>query len=147
VHRRLKLEGPPAHAALLLAEAPIEVWLEAWPEELAGLLVVRSGGATIGLNGRHPAARRHFTFWHEVGHYVLHATGRRLPRSWQGGPCSGEPGSEVEREADAFAACVLMPQAWLSQSLPEAGGATALARRFMVSRTAMERRLRELGLD
>ena len=149
VHHRLEIEGPPAHAALLVAKAPIEVMVLDWPPDLDGVLLVRSSSTTgirravIGLNGRHIAARRHFTFWHEVGHYLLHAR-----MGWRGRPCAvglGGAGPALEIEADAFAAQVLMPGPWIVRARTEAPDLLTLAELFMVSSTAMERRLRELG--
>lgn len=152
VHRRLGMEGPPASPALLLAYAPIETISVDWPEDVAAVLVLRDGLATIGLNRRHSTVRRHFSFWHEVGHYLLHRA------RWSGAPCSAPatPGapSRREREADAFAANVLMPEAWVTRAWREANGrrstgavgVAALARRFRVSHEAMARRLEELGL-
>ena len=74
---------------MMVAQAPIEVMVLDWPAGLDGMLLVRDGQATIGLNSRHTPARRHFTFWHEVGHYVLHARYRdvSLP-AWAGHPCT-----------------------------------------------------------
>lgn len=152
VHQRLGMDGPPASAAMLVAHAPIDVRVEDWPQELAGLLLLRNGRATIGLNRAHAPTRRHFSFWHEVGHYLLHTSpgrGRPAQAAWTGPPCLGSklPGTTREAEADAFAACVLMPLAWVNRASAEGMNLSALARRFMVGPTAMERRLRELGLD
>ena len=53
---------------------------------------------------------------------------------------------ELEREADIFAANVMMPADWVRRSHRRQSTLQALARDFGVTPTAMMRRLRELGL-
>ena len=58
-----------------------------------------------------------------------------------------EAGRAEEREADAFAAELLMPEHLVREAVREHGpDATRLADRFEVGRKAMQARLRELGL-
>jgi Zn-dependent peptidase ImmA (M78 family) len=102
--------------------------------------------AIIGLNRRHSPGRRHFSFWHEVGHYVLHR------RAALHGPlaCLQAKGEtafpSMEREADRFAASVLMPEDWVRRAHAEGGSPERLAKQFAVTRQAMTRRLAELHL-
>lgn len=145
VRERLGLETPPANASLLLAYAPIDVVHVDWPQDLAGVLVLRDGRVLIGLNRRHSAGRRHFSFWHEVGHYVLHRGGRPDGSAIACGSLPSDS-PHAEREADAFATEVLMPEAWVRNSRREARDVAAMARRLRVSPQAMARRLRELGI-
>lgn len=115
-----------------------------WPADLAGVLVLREGRVVIGLNERHSPASRHFSFWHEVGHYVLHGEAAR-----PGIPCALGPLNSpdaCEQEANTFAVNVLMPRQWVAASAGETRDVATLARRFGVSRWAMARRLRELGM-
>ena len=131
---------------MLVAKAPLEVLSLAWPDELSGLLLVRARIVVVGLNRRHSAARRHFSFWHEVGHYLMHHRTRANPPL----PCRASPSKPLpayEREANAFAACVTMPREWVERLFGTEPGLDALARRFHVSPQAMARRLRELGYD
>ena len=156
VHSRLGVEAPPASAALFVTLASIQVMLADWPADLDGVLLLRDGRATIGLNRHHAPARRHFTFWHEAGHYLLHVRRQSAISSpelrsdgggWPGVPCAAvRPGARLiwEAEANEFATQVLMPKNWVERLLPETGDLRALARRFLVSAAAMERRLREL---
>ncbi len=132
---------------MLVARAPIDVVALDWPEELSGMLALRDGRAVIGLNRGHSAGRRHFSFWHEAGHYLLHR--RLLAR----GPmaCAAPLGApsvlaRLEREADRFAVGVLMPSQWVTRAWTETPEVEAMARRFRVTRLAMLRRLRELRL-
>lgn len=141
------MKRPPANPGILVAWGALEVVVMDWPGELAGMLVLREGQALIGLNRRHSVERRHFSFWHEVGHLVLHRDPLRSTPTLcplLGPGASGE--AKLEREADAFATSMLMPAEWVRDSHAELGNLFALARRFAVSPRAMARRLRELRL-
>lgn len=150
VRRRIPHEGPRANAPWLLAGGSVEILLLEWPDEVAGMLAVRQGKAYIGLNGKHPLGRRHFSFWHEVGHWILHS-GRfnghpsADPSRWL--DCTAGGGLSLpEQEANTFAAEVLMPSAWVCRLYAESPDVRCLARAFAVTPRAMQCRLRELGL-
>jgi hypothetical protein len=94
-------------------------------------------------NGSGESGRRRFTIAHEIGHFVLHEE-RRRPGS---DGAVDEAGGAEEREADTFAAELLMPEHLVREAVREHGpDATRLADRFEVGRKAMQTRLRELGL-
>ena len=100
-------------------------------------------GRAIVLNGAGDSSRRRFTIAHEIGHFVLHPERCRPER----GGAVNEAGRREEREADAFAAELLMPERLVREAVREQGlDATRLAERFEVSRKAMQTRLRGLGL-
>jgi IrrE N-terminal-like domain len=100
-------------------------------------------GHAIVLNGGGDERRRRFTIAHEIGHFVLHP-GRQ--RSERGGKVN-EAGRVLEREADAFAAELLMPEDLVRQAVDEHGASPGrLSDRFEVSQQAMQTRLRRLGL-
>jgi len=87
--------------------------------------------------------RRRFTIAHEIGHYVLHESGPRYER----GGSVNEAARWREREADTFAAELLMPEHMVRHAVLEEGAdARRLADRFEVSVQAMSIRLRRLGL-
>lgn len=150
VRRRIPHEGPRANAAWLLAGGSVEILLLEWPDEVAGMLALREGTAYIGLNARHPFGRRHFTFWHEVGHWLLHTGRSSAYRAADPGPfrdCLGSGArSGPEQEANTFAAQVLMPSAWVRRLYAESPDIRGLAEAFAVTPRAMQRRLWELGL-
>ncbi len=100
-------------------------------------------GYAIVLHGDSDERRRRFTIAHEIGHFVLHP-GR--PRMERGGQVT-EGGRLEEREADVFAAELLMPEPLVREAVYEQGLDVArLSDRFLVSRRAMQLRLRYLGL-
>jgi predicted transcriptional regulator len=100
-------------------------------------------GRAIVLNGSGDSGRRRFTIAHEIGHFVLHPERCRPER----GGAVNEAGRVEEREADAFAAELLMPENLVRDAIREQGlDVDRLADRFEVSRKAMQARLRHLGL-
>lgn len=103
-------------------------------EEPCGWLVVSNSTASPG--------RRRFTVAHEVAHYLLHRD--RIPP--QGIYCKEEDvsrrdGKDIEKEADTFAAALLMPLHDLRRQIdpkakPTLADLGALAERYGVSLTA-----------
>jgi IrrE N-terminal-like domain len=120
----------------LLLPAELRIWVDA-------VEAARSPG------------RRRFTIAHELGHWRLHCRGQRHARAavyCRSEDIGGDPetlriASAREREANRFAAALLMPEALVRR---EATGlklnVLALARRFEVSAPAMKVRLQALDL-
>lgn len=86
---------------------------------------------------------KNFTIAHELGHWTLHKN------------LVGKRSKQIEREADWFATCLLMPEKWVRKAFakltdwfPAEMKVDSLAKMFCVSRTAMKIRLsqRELKL-
>ena len=116
------------------------------PGHISGLIRAdpeRGGpsGYAIYTNANHSPKRRRFTIAHELGHYALHRdligsgiTDDALYRSRLGGP--------IERQANRFAAELLMPWNLVVESI-EQGIDTVeeLAEKFGVSKSAMSIRL------
>lgn len=126
-------------------------------EDVSGMLVIDAGNGTIGFNPLDSKVRQRFTIAHELGHYELHKTDTgvfidtdfrvefRNERS-----SSGE--DKKEREANAFAAALLMPQKLLIKEianhdydLTEEDSMRDLAKIFHVSVLAMTYRLANLN--
>lgn len=127
-------------------------------ERVSGVLVLKDEKATVGYNRMDAPVRQRFTVAHELGHYALHqdemqlfvdegyAVAYRDSRS-----SSGE--IRREREANAFAAAILMPKYLVEQEVEkldfDLGSDDALATladRFDVSTQAMAYRLANLGI-
>lgn len=138
----VKIEGITRHFDL-----PVVEWQ--FPDALSALIVQTDApGYVIGVNKDHPRARRRFSIAHELGHAVLrHKNGHYLEFTDQS--AFGEPPDYSytdEREANAFAAALLMHAKWLRDDFGEWGNVTKLARRYQVSEEAMSFRLMNLGL-
>lgn len=100
-------------------------------------------GHAIVMHGTASEERRRFSIAHEIGHFVLHGQRARAER----GGAVNQAMSREEREADLFAAALLMPEPLVRQAVAEQGADVArLADRFEVSEQAMQVRLRYLGL-
>lgn len=113
-----------------------------WPlvEPVSGIFV-RAPRAVIAVNAAHQRTRQRFTMAHEFYHYLYHRSLKRLM-------CMTDLAdtSRREREANRFAACLLMPEASVRIVLSRSGFAGTAAR-LMVSPEALQWRLRELGLQ
>lgn len=132
---------------------------------LAGLICADGRRGTVFVCGDDPLTRRRFSAAHELGHYLLHfdpadETGTFLQHDTAetlAEPDAGDDWLELaalEREANRFAAELLMPAAAVRrlharlsarQRLTENFLANRIAGELLVSRQAALWRLRELG--
>ena len=113
------------------------------PFQCEGALQPMGDGHAIVVRGASNERRRRFTIAHEIGHFVLHP-GRLAP---QRGGAVNEAWRQQEREADQFAAELLMPELLVGRRCSSSAlDPTRLADRFDVSRQAMQVRLSGLGI-
>lgn len=110
----------------------------------SGYLRIENGRVEIGVNRIEPLARQRFTVAHEIGHWVMgHGNSFRDPAA----NFSSSANSFLERQANTFAACLLMPRSAVLQLAHTKNQLVDdMARAFSVSRIAMEYRLKNLGL-
>jgi hypothetical protein len=103
-----------------------------------------------GAEARESPGRRRFTLAHEVGHWVCQCTGPGTPeflcRSVGAG--GGEQGGDAgrEREANVFAATLLMPEDAVRRAVAAGWDLSRCAAHFAVSDVAMGWRWFNLGL-
>jgi len=102
----------------------------------------------IYVNGEHPRNRQAFTMAHELYHHYEARRG-----AWSGRPMfDAEPRPETwpeiheERQANRFAAALLMPDCAVKDMVSAELSPAQMARRFGVSVEAMDIRLQKLGL-
>jgi Zn-dependent peptidase ImmA (M78 family) len=104
-------------------------------------------GWVIVLRADEPLVRQRFSLAHEIKHLLddeLTTARRRLyvPSA------THSTEEQTERVCDHFAACLLMPKMLLRRDWTSGiQEPLRLARRYQVSKTALEIRLRELGLS
>jgi Zn-dependent peptidase ImmA (M78 family) len=143
VLKRFGFGDPPVAVEDICREEGLAVCARPF-DYVAGLFLNDDVFPVIVVNSRQPSARQRFTVAHELGHYYLrHERGS-----------FAEPGgaSRQERDAERFAANLLMPAAWVRRywatygSNPE-NRVSVLAALFDVSQAALRVRLKELGLD
>jgi len=117
-------------------------------QSLSGLLLPARGEIWVNADeARRWPPRRRFTIGHELGHWVMHRTGqqalfcRRTSVDEQAAP----PAADIEEEASAFAAALLMPQ-WLfvREHAACSGDVERLGAVFGTSGAATERRVAAL---
>ena len=137
------------HLGLKIIERPLE-------DEYSGYLTVKE--KNIVVNSAHSPARQRFTIAHEIGHFQLHCQQADTPMFvdqtvYFRAPQFSDEARAREREANYFAAELLMPEEWLAKYLdahPMNASAYSrevreLADEFKVSKQTMEFRLRDLG--
>jgi hypothetical protein len=143
--------------------APLPVPVDAIAADLLGLLVEEVEGLPysgallpsarrVMLNAgeaRESPQRRRFTLAHEIGHWVCQCEEGRAPAPeilCRSADMAADAPRDLEREANVFAAELLMPEAEVRAAAADHGSAEVLAAIFAVSEPAMAWRLYNLGL-
>jgi len=118
--------------------------------EISGLIFGVEGRYTIYINQDDPSTRKRFTIAHELGHYLLHLRDqesdkgfRDLRQPIQTALRNPDNISPYEREANLFAAAILMPEPQVLEYEPVAD-VVSLAQIFSVSAQAMRIRLQDV---
>lgn len=136
------IDEPPVPQFVITSLAGVSVdWRAAWPT--SGMAIRGKHLWRIVINGDEPRQRQRFSLAHEFKHVLDDPVIERLhahlaPEDRQ---------RRAERLCDYFAACLLMPRAWIKRDW--CGGlqrTERLARRYYVSLPAMTTRLSDLGL-
>lgn len=150
-------KGPPVNVEAVIRGLGIELDKKAALDPRISGQIERTegGGFRISTNRADPYFRQRFTMAHELGHFLLHR-GRigdgidddRAYRSTEVGKYHNTKiGRAEETEANRLAALILMPSELVRKECGYASSIDALAKRFQVSRQAMEIRLSTLGLQ
>ena len=117
-----------------------------------------SARTVIGVNSFHAPVRQRFTIAHEIGHLLLHETRAMIVDThvYRRDETSSMGTKKEEREANRFAAELLMPSDFVERAVDDAlsedPGITTkqlvsgLASAFQVSEQAMEIRLGNLNI-
>ncbi len=136
----------------------LPVPVEAVAEDLLGLLVEEQSELAcsglllpaerrVVLNATEPPARRRFTLAHELGHWVCQVLeGRVEPVYCRTADLAPDASRALEREANVFAAELLMPEPAVRAAWQELRDVADCATRFAISPTAMQWRLYSFGL-
>jgi Zn-dependent peptidase ImmA (M78 family) len=140
-----KLMRLPLNVSAVAEYLGLEVIEEPMDDDMSGFLEIRSGRWVVGVNAFHHLNRKRFTIAHEIAHFLLHSDGKTEFHDRTFARRTNDP-SPMEREADQFAADLLMPADEVRQHI--ASGVTslsALASQFGVSALAMKYRVQNLG--
>jgi hypothetical protein len=149
-----------ARYAAVFGGCGVPVPVESIAEDLLGLRVAEAEIAASGVlvptvrgiwvsasEARESPARRRFTIAHELGHWVCQVReGRGEPVHCRPDPALPPVADAREREANVFAAELLMPEAGIRASVAAGLAGRALEEAFGVSAPALAWRLYNLAL-
>lgn len=133
------------------------IFYQSLEDNVSGFLYRDSAQTVIGVNTHHAPVRRNFTTAHELGHLLLHDQEQlHIDHDFRvrlRDDRSSEGTDEAEREANFFAASLLMPRAFLEADLSgqeyvdllDDDCLRELARKYGVSTQALAIRLKSLG--
>ena len=127
-----------------IAEDLLGLEVEEMELEVSGMLFPTE--RLIFVNGGEPETRRRFTIAHELGHWVCQCLeGHTAPLYCRAEDIGVDPRARaLEREANVFAAELLMPETGVREEFATSVGGCAQA--FGVSEEALRWRLYNLGL-
>jgi len=124
-------------------------------DDVSGFFVMTGSQKIITYNSSNAETRKRFTIAHEIGHYIFHSKEQpifvdKAPKVLFRNIASSTGEDYKEREANAFAASLLMPKDLLEEQISKAPAdinkaITFLAKKFGVSENAMSFRLSNLG--
>jgi len=154
----------PVDLEKVTASLGVKVHYEKMEDDVSGVLIVQGQQRHILVNKDHFLQRARFTLAHEIGHLLLHDSNadrmfidhqmRVYQRVGEASSSAySHPGSltdaRQEREANLFAAALLMPaplvtRAALERDMRDEFDVAALAKTFVVSEQAMSIRLQQL---
>jgi Zn-dependent peptidase ImmA (M78 family) len=139
-HERFAGEELPVPVEAIAADL-LGLYVEEAEIDCSGLLVPAE--RRVVLNAAEPEPRRRFTLAHEVGHWVCQVLeGHRAPLYCRDVDVSEAADRQLEREANVFAAELLMPEPAVRSAW--AGSIADCAASFGVSDEAMHWRLYNL---
>ena len=167
--RKFKLDRkPPIDVDLLAKNMGLEIIQHDLEDKISGVLILEKSSGRIGVNKSHPPVRKRFTIAHEIGHYILQHARKGsvfvdLPYRHMSLKMFRDSNSSTgekwqEREANAFAASLLMPADLISSAIKKysfdltddqgtgsGDDLDKMAVEFKVSSQAMAFRLSNLG--
>ncbi len=155
---RLGIKSPPAPVEKIAKALGAQVRFAPFDDELSGMVHIKDGLPIIGVNALHHPNRQRFTIAHELGHLELHRdmitaavhVDKAFPALMR--DSNSATGMEkIEIQANQFAAALLMPCAMIREALAgrqfdieDEGPLEELAKKFKVSKQALEYRIRNM---
>jgi Zn-dependent peptidase ImmA (M78 family) len=150
--KRFGIKSLPVNVERIARSLEVKVEFSPFDDGLSGMALIKDGVPVIGVNSQHHPNRQRFTIAHELAHIVLHP--EELTKavhvdkgSLRRDRVSAQGTDDLEIEANAFAAELLMPEELLSAALDEKLDLEdpqvleSLANRFRVSLIALQHRL------
>lgn len=162
VLRKAEIENAPILLNKIARYYNLEITRQDGDDSISGMLInTGSGSAIIGINRNHHPNRQRFTLAHEIGHFLLHKfdgihfDGKNTGLQINFRDSVSSTGEDVlEKEANLFAAELLMPRKFLEEDMANISldlldkddkTIKNLATKYKVSVRAMTFRLSNLG--
>jgi Zn-dependent peptidase ImmA (M78 family) len=154
--KKFGIETAPVPVEQVARQLEAEVIYRNFEGDVSGMVYRNDTEKVIGVNSSHAPNRQRFTVAHEIGHLVLHKGQHVYVDSFEG-RVNWRDGAwdAVEAEANAFAAELLMPRAFIDRAVAKAMEDVAvspkrlvadMAKSFKVSQQSMRFRLENLGI-
>lgn len=152
-----RVTAAPVPVAKIAKAKGARIHVDALEGELSGFLYRDNDQTVIGVNTSHSPGRQNFTMAHELGHLLLHDQEQlRVDREFRvrlRDDVSSQGTDVGEREANFFAASLLMPREFLEADLAKEEYVDlldddflrALGKKYGVSTQALVNRLKNLG--
>lgn len=143
------IKEPPVDAERVAHLCGVRVIKHILPDALSGAILETEDGPVIAVNSKQSGGRQRFTVAHELGHHLLRHHDRFHVDLSAHTEVGEPPGYNWmhERQANDFAANLLMPANMVREAAETAESPRALASRFKVSPMAMSYRLTNLGVE
>jgi Zn-dependent peptidase ImmA (M78 family) len=156
---RLGLKSAPTPVEKVAKALSAQIRFAPLDEELSGMVYIKDGIPIIGVNSLHHPNRQRFTIAHELGHLELHRdmitsavhVDKEFPALMRDAK-SAAGTEQIEIEANQFASALLMPLPLIEEALAgkqfdieDDGPIEQLAKRFRVSKQALQYRIRSRG--
>src|SRR5260370_31201674 len=150
-------EHQPIDIEAIIEALGIAIRTQELEDAVSGMLVIKDGRTTIGVNENHHPNRQRFTLAHELGHFLLHRNVSNIfidaSTIFFRDGTSSDGSKTQEIDANAFAAELLMPEKQVTEAISsqpldafDEGSVRRLAAQFGVSAQALTIRLTRLGL-
>lgn len=151
----LKMTKVPINPEVCAHKLNVKVDASLLDDDISGIFVAEGDEYYIIYNQFESLVRQRFTIAHELGHYILHKSSKlfvdRKQKSLYRNSTSTTGENLKEREANAFAAALLMPKGCIEHEIAklsdEVDVVDVLAEKFKVSKIAMSFRLSNLGYE
>lgn len=155
VLKELSIEKLPIDVNEIALHYGVKIKEDTFDDTISGFLISKKGKNIIGINSNESPVRKRFTMAHELGHFILHSNKEDdlfISKIHFRDEESSTGEMKREREANAFAAGILMPRFLIEKELqkfkdksPVEEAVSRLANIFNVSEIAMSYRLLNLG--
>jgi Zn-dependent peptidase ImmA (M78 family) len=155
VLKELSIEKLPIDVNEIALHYGVKIKEDTFDDAISGFLISKNGKNVIGINSNESSVRKRFTMAHELGHFILHSNKEDdlfISKIHFRDEESSTGEMKREREANAFAAGILMPRFLIEKELQQFKDKSAvedavscLANIFNVSEIAMSYRLLNLG--